>query len=458
MTLTQDLIFKPEEISLKEAYLGKILRQCEEQKPVFNVELAGWLQELRQKAAYDVVKSNLPTTKDEEWRFTDLSSLLENEFKIAEESKLSLLDIEPFIYPEANQSRLVFVNGIYAPKLSNLSALPEGIYVGNLENLDLTNSQKLVKYLGKQEESNDVFTSLNTSGLKDAAIIWINRNIEVKTPIHLLFLSVPSFDHPTIDQPRTLIVSEPNSQIEVIEQYGAITLGCSDRPQNHPYFTNAVTEIFLEENSQIKHSRVQRESGDGFHIGKTAIFQARDSRYSCVEINLGSKLFRHNLEVNQQGEQTETNLNGLTILGGRQVGDTHSIIQLNYPHGTTNQLHKYIIDEFAQGIFSGKVFVPQNAQLTNASQLNRNLLLSPKARIHTKPELQITADNVKCSHGATVSQLEDDEIFYLRSRGLNEYDSRHLLIDAFAGEILDLLPIESLNHRLSQCVACRTLD
>lgn len=458
MTLTTDLIFKPEQISQKEAYLGKLLRQCEEQKTVFNIELTGWIKELRQKAAYDVVKSDLPTTKDEEWRFTDLSSLLENEFKIAEETKLSLLDIEAFIYPEANHTRLVFVNGIYAPKLSDISAIPEGIYVGNLENLDLTNSQNLVKYLGQQEGSNEVFTALNTSGLKDGAIIWVNKNIDSKNPIHLLFLSVPSFEYPTIDQPRTLIVTEPNSQLEIIEQYGAITLGCSDRPQNHPYFTNAVTEIFLEDNSQIKHTRIQRESGDGFQIGKTAISQARDSRYSCVEINLGAKLFRHNLEVNQQGEQTETTLNGLTILGGRQVGDTHSIINLNYPNGTTNQLHKYIIDEFAHGIFSGKVFVPQKAQLTNANQLNRNLLLSPKARIQTKPELQITADNVKCSHGATVSQLEDDEIFYLRSRGLNEYDARHLLIDAFAGEILDLLPIESLNHRLTQCVACRTLD
>jgi Fe-S cluster assembly protein SufD len=458
MSMTTDLIFKPGDIPLKEAYLGKLLRQCEEQKPVFNVELAGWLQELRQKSAYYVVKSHLPTKKDEEWRFTDLSSLLANEFTIASEAKVLLADIQPFIYPEIVQSRLVFVNGIYAPQLSDVSAIPEGIYVGNLEHLDLIRSQKLVRYLGQQEGSTEVFTALNTSGMKDAAIIWGNPNVKVKTPIQLLFLSIPSNDQPTIDQPRTLIVAETGSSFEVIEKYGAMTSGCSDRPQNHPYFTNTVTEIFLENNAQVKHYRVQRESGDGFHIGKTAVSQARDSRYYNVEINLGAKLFRHNFEIQQQGEQTETILNGLTILGGRQVGDTHSIINLNHPHGTTNQLHKYIIDEFAQGVFSGKVFVPQNAQLTNASQLNRNLLLSSKARIQTKPELQITADNVKCSHGATVSQLEDDEIFYLRSRGLNEYDARHLLIDAFAGEILDLLPIESLNHRLTQCVACRTLD
>jgi Fe-S cluster assembly protein SufD len=458
MSITKDLIFQPEKISLKEAYLGKLLRQCEEQKPIFNVELGGWLQELRQKGAYYVVQSELPSIKDEEWQFTDLTSLWKQEFTIAKENPLSVTDIEPCIYPEVSESRLVFVNGIYAPNLSDISAIPDGIYVGNLENLDIIKGEKLVKYLGQQEGKTEVFTALNTSGLKDVAIVWCDKNVDFKTPIHLLFLSVPSFDHPTIDQPRTLIVAETGSRIEIIEQYGAITPSCSDRTGNNPYFTNGVTEIFLEDNAQIKHNRIQRESGDGFHIGKTVVSQGKDSSYFCVEINLGAKLFRHNLEIYQKGEQTQTILKGLTILGARQVGDTHSVISLNYPHGTTDQLHKYIIDEFAQGIFSGKVFVPQNAQLTNANQLNRNLLLSPKARIYTKPELQITADNVKCSHGATVSQLEDDEIFYLRSRGLNEYNARHLLIDAFAGEILNLLPIDSLTHRLSQCVACRTLD
>ncbi|MFM7437438.1 MAG: Fe-S cluster assembly protein SufD, partial [Snowella sp.] len=220
---------------------------------------------------------------------------------------------------------------------------------------------------------------------------------------------------------------------------------------------NVVTEIYLAENSQVNHIRNQRESGDSFHIAKTVISQAKNSRYKNYDFNLGAKLCRHNLEIYQQGEQTETNLNGLTIIAGRQVSDTHSAIYLRYPHGKTNQLHKCIVDEYSHAIFSGKVFVPKAAQMTNANQLNRNLVLSSKARINTKPELQITADNVKCSHGATVSQLEADEVFYLRSRGLNDYDARHLLLYAFAGEILDKVSLKSLQQRLRQCISCRTI-
>ena len=217
-----------------------------------------------------------------------------------------------------------------------------------------------------------------------------------------------------------------------------------------------MTEIWVEENAQIEHVRVQQESGESFHIGKSAIAQARDSRYTCTEVNFGGKLSRHNLEVYQTGEQTETRLNGLAMVKERQLADTHSLISLTKPYGTTDQLHKCIVDGSAHTVFNGKVLVPKAAQLTNAAQLNRNLLLSPKARVDTKPELQITADNVKCSHGATVSQLEPDELFYLRSRGLNENDARYLLIDAFAAEILERIPVESLRTQLSQLVARTT--
>jgi Fe-S cluster assembly protein SufD len=220
-----------------------------------------------------------------------------------------------------------------------------------------------------------------------------------------------------------------------------------------PNFTNAVTEIWVEENAQVSHTRIERESGAAFHIGKSAIAQARDSRYTCNAITLGAKLSRHNLEVFQTGEQTETTLNGLTMIAEQQLADTHSAIALNHPHGTSNQLHKCIVADRAHAVFNGKVFVPQAAQLTNAGQLNRNLLLSPKARVDTKPQLEITADNVKCSHGATVSQLDDEEVFYLQSRGLDEDDARNLLINAFATEIINQLPLASLRETLSKVIS-----
>ncbi|MDB9327395.1 Fe-S cluster assembly protein SufD, partial [Nodularia spumigena CS-590/02] len=174
--------------------------------------------------------------------------------------------------------------------------------------------------------------------------------------------------------------------------------------------------------------------------------------YTCHALSFGGKLSRHNLEILQTGEQTETTLNGLTMISDRQVGDTHSAIALNYPHSTSTQLHKCIVGDRAHAVFNGKVFVPKAAQLTNAGQLNRNLLLSSKARVDTKPQLEITADNVKCAHGATVSQLEDDEIFYLQSRGINEDDARKLLINAFAAEIINQIPVKSLQAVLLNTV------
>ena len=213
-----------------------------------------------------------------------------------------------------------------------------------------------------------------------------------------------------------------------------------------------MTEIWVGENAQVSHIRVQQESIEAFHIGKSAIAQARNSRYACHAVSFGGQLSRHNLEVFQTGEATETTLNGLTMIAGSQVGDTHSAIALNHPYGISNQLHKCVVGDRAHAVFNGKVFVPKPAQLTNARQLNRNLLLSSKARVDTKPQLEITADNVKCSHGATVSQLEDDQIFYLQSRGIDANSSRTLLINAFAIEIIEQIPVASVRERLTQIV------
>jgi Fe-S cluster assembly protein SufD len=430
-------IAKLEEAGLVEdAFLTGLLKQCRIPDNEVN-----WLKDIRQQAASWVARLRVPSKKDEEWRFTDLSSLVETEFVVAssnkEETVISL--------PEASNSRVVFVNGIYSPELSDISGLPERIYVGNLANL--SDSYPIKDYFAQQPGAQDVFTALNTAGCQDIGVIWINKNIVVETPIHLVFVSNTK-NKATFSQLRTLVVAETGANLSLIEQY--IGKGT--------YFNNAVTEIWIKENAAIKHVRMQQESESSFHIGKTAVSQARDSRYTLTEINFGAKLSRHNPEILQKGEQTETYLNGLTVINGEQTADTHSIIALTKPHGTTNQLHKCIVGDRAHSIFNGKVFVPKEAQLTNASQLNRNLLLSSKARVDTKPELQITADNVKCSHGATVSQLEAEEIFYLRSRGLTEENSRHLLIDAFAAEIIDRIFLKSCQEKIKQIIVQKTTN
>jgi Fe-S cluster assembly protein SufD len=419
-----------------------------------------WLKEVRQSAKALVQELEIPTTRDEEWRFTNLAPLLDVKFQVGNSPEVSPFSVRLLTLPEANESRLVFVNGVFSPQFSAIKNLPEGIFVGNLLAIDSLNngglsSEKISKYLAKQQGGQEVFTALNTAALNDVAVVWVSKNVVVETPIHLLFISLAG-ETSLITQPRCLIVAEPGSAVTIIEHYGTAEPGCPDSRKAHVYFNNPVTEIWVEENAQINHTRVQRDAGDAFHIGKTAVSQSRNSRYTCHSVSLGASLSRHNLDIFQTGEGTETTLNGLTLIGGEQLGDTHSAIALNYPNSVTRQLNKCIVDDKSHGVFNGKIFVRKGAQLTDAGQLSRNLLMSSKARVDTKPQLEIIADNVKCSHGATVSQLDEDEMFYLQSRGLDVETSRHLLIDGFAGEILNKLPLDSLRQMLARCVSCRT--
>ncbi|WP_392533335.1 Fe-S cluster assembly protein SufD [Nostoc sp. C117] len=425
----------------KDAYLTGLLNQVTAPKT------EGWLQDLREDAASWVRHSTVPTTRQEEWRFTDLSSLRQVQFNL--ETQSIQTDISSLILKEAANSRLVFVNGVYAPELSAVADLPAGVVVSNLAGLTVVEQEGVKQYLAQAEGAQEVFTALNTAGITDAAVVWVKKNVVVETPIHLVFVAVAG-ERATISQPRCLVVAEGCSQVSLVEEYVA---GKMPTPQEGGvYFTNAVTEVWVGDNAEVSHTRVEQEGAEAFHIGKTAIAQSRNSRYTCHAITFGGKLSRHNLEILQTGEQTQTTLNGLTMISGKQLADTHSAIALNHPHGTSKQLHKCIVGDRAHAVFNGKVLVPKPAQLTNAAQLNRNLLLSAKARVDTKPQLEITADNVKCAHGATVSQLEDDEIFYLQSRGIDENDARKLLINAFAAEVINQIPVPSLRNILLNTV------
>ncbi|MEM6753486.1 MAG: Fe-S cluster assembly protein SufD [Cyanobacteria bacterium P01_C01_bin.38] len=400
----------------------------------------GWLQDLKDDAANWVRHSTLPGKKNEEWRFTDLSAL--RRFDLNVEMKTVAPDFGGFT--AISETRLVFVNGVFAKELSAIADLPEGVVVSNYRSLPNLDGELIKEYLAQTEGAREVFTALNTAGITDLAVIWLSSNVVVETPIHLVFITA---GEKVVAQPRCLVVAKKGSQVTLVEEFINSGIGKQDK---QVYFNNAVTEIWVDENASVNHTRVERDSVEAFHIGKTAVTQARNSRYTCNAIILGGKLSRHNLEILQTGEQTETTLNGLTIISGNQLSDTHSALALNYPYSNSKQLQKNIIADKARGVFNGKIFVPKPAQLTDASQLNRNLLLSSQARVDTKPQLEITADNVKCAHGATVSQLEDDEIFYLQSRGIDESSARHLLINAFAAEIINQIPIPSLRQNLTQ--------
>ena len=420
------------------AYLQQLLSL----RPALD-ESASWIKAIRDRATARVQELAIPSTRDEEWRFTDLSDLSQVRFQASSEQAptLSFDEIQTFILPEAVNSRLVFVDGHYDPALSGVDDLPDGVMVTSLAaGAELL--KDLHSYLAQQQGSEETFTALNTANLTDGALVWVEKNQTIAPPIQILYVSTAT--QPTIDHPRALVIAESSSKLTLIE--ASVTL------YDGVYFTNPVTEIWVGENAEVNHTRIQHDSVEAFHIGKTAVSQARDSRYTCNAVSLGAKLSRHNLEVHHTGEQTETTLNGLTIINGEQVADTHSTIAYAYPHGSSNQIHKCIVDDRAHAIFNGKVFVPKAAQLTDAKQLSSNLLLSPKARIDTKPQLEITADNVKCTHGATVSQLDSDEVFYLQSRGIDEDSARKLLTYAFAYEVIREIPVTSLREKLAAIV------
>ncbi len=402
----------------RDNYLAKLLTTVSKQATT------DWLLALRSQSTAFLQEETIPNTKDEEWRFTSLKGLLAQDFSLP--SAKAPADLQPV------PGRLVFVDGVYSLQLSQ-PAESAGLFVGDLSNA-IEQKPTITEYLGKQPGGEEIFTALNTSGFSDAAVIWVEGDIA--EPIHLLFVGTGAS---SVNQPRVLVVAGKNSRSTIVEEYIS---------SNGSQFTNAVTEISIAPNACVNHIRLQEESPEAFHIGKTAISQAEDSQYHGYAISLGSKLARHHWEVYQTGKQTETTLNGLDLIAGEQVADTHSKIALNHPHGRTNQLHKSVVTGKAHAIFSGKVLVPQGAQQTNAAQLSRTLLLSPKARVDTKPQLEITADDVKCSHGATVSQLSDDELFYLQSRGLGIEISRTLLVNAFAIEVIENLPVPEIRDRL----------
>ncbi|MGB3137532.1 MAG: Fe-S cluster assembly protein SufD [Nodosilinea sp.] len=437
MTTTSEL---PSVVTVgqRDAYLKGLVKRVQAAVPA---ELA--LKEMRSRAKALLDEHAFPSTRDEDWRFTDLAAMLAVDFATAGEVDAAEADVADLRLPETAGAQIVVVNGRFSAALSNLEKLPAAAVVNSLL-AHPDQPPELADRLAKASGSHEVFTALNSLGFQDAVVVWLPRNTIVETPIQVIYLS-QVYNEALITQPRCLVVAESGSALTLIEDFSGVS-------ESH-YFTNAVTEVWLDANAQLTHSRIQREGAGTFHVGKTVVTQARDSQYVGTAVDFGARLARHNWEIYQTGEQTTTRLYGLGAIAANQHADTHSLVALSHPHGVVEQQHKAIVDDKAHSVFNGRVAVAQHAQLTSASQLNRNLLLSDKARVDTKPQLEIVADNVKCAHGATVSQLQADEIFYLQSRGISAPQDQRLLIYAFAMEILDKLPVASLRSRLSETIS-----
>jgi Fe-S cluster assembly protein SufD len=446
MNRTEEPVVASAKASLKrDTYLNALLDQAAAAAQQSVLSLA----ELRETAKALVGEHTFPSPRDEAWRFTDLSPMLPVTYQAAGPVEPKVLEdlrerVASLILPEAQGRCLVFVNGYYAAALSSTADLPSGVTLTPLTGLTSAPdpSLDLSARLARLPGSHEVFTALNTVGFVDAAVIRVAQNQLIEQPIQVLYLIAPGAA-PLLVQPRCLVIAEANSSLTLIEQFWSGDQQTAD-------FSNSVTELWLQENAQVNHVRLQEEGQTQVHIGKTAVSQGQDSRYQITAITLGAKIARHHLEIYQAGPQTETHLYGLSALQGSQLADTHSLIALQHPYGTASQLQKNIVDDRAHAVFNGKVFVPREAQQTNAAQLNRNLLLSNRAKIDTKPELDIVADNVKCAHGATVSQLAADEVFYLQSRGIAAAAAQRLLLYAFAMEVVDKISLASLKARLAQ--------
>lgn len=403
------------------------------------VKSEGWLEQIRVEALERARILNFPSVRHDDWRFTDLSPLFLHGFHpVCSFARLTLTDIEKFLIPGA--IRLVFVDGCYADELSDLTQAGTGVTVASLaERL----GDKLVEsnFGHHAPYKQDTFVALNTNFFEDGA--WVHVAKEVAVPIHLLHVATRR-ETPSAIYPRCMVVMESSSRATVVEDYVGLDDGI--------YFSNAVTEVVLKEHAQIQHVRLQREEKNAFHVGHCSVVSGKDSIYTAVSIALGARLSRHSLHVTQQGEGAEIHLNGLALIAGRQIADTHSLIDHAVPRGKSVQLHKCIADGSAHAVFSGKIIVHVGAVGTDSAQSSRNLLLSDKARIDTQPQLEIFNDDVSCKHGATVGQIDADALFFLKSRGLTEERARNLLTHAFAAEIIAKIPVPSLVESLGRTI------
>jgi Fe-S cluster assembly protein SufD len=389
-----------------------------------------WLKRLRENAFVRFCEMGFPTTRMEDWRFTNLAAIARTEFELASNGSHPVTSAQIASHRMTDTAcRLVFVNGRFAPELSSRESLPDGSVVRSLAEQIAESPEAIEPYLGRYLNiERDAFCALNSAFMEDGAYIHVRRGKIIEAPLHLLFVSAAS-DRATMNHPRNLIVAEDSSQLTVVEHYLSLDGGTT--------LSNAATELVAGDNAVVSHYRIERESLQGFHISTLRIQQGRGSNVASHSLLIGGALVRNNVHPVLMGEGAECLINGLFIGDGSQHLDNYMLVEHASPHCGSRQFYSGILDDHAHGVFHGRIIVHRDAQKTDAKQTNRNLLLSDDAQIDTKPQLEIFADDVKCTHGATIGQIEDQALFYLRSRGIDEVSARQLLLLAFASECTD---------------------
>ena len=403
-----------------------------------------WLRELREKAFARFCETGFPTTHDEDWRFTNVSPISKTSFRLAVGETLpSIEQVKPFFVHGA-ACQLVFVNGKFAEPLSSIGSLPSGVRVSSLAAHISRDPAALQPHLGRYLNiDRDAFSALNTAFLEDGAYVHIRRGTVIRDPICILYISTSS-ETPLMSHPRNLIVAENETQATIAEDY--VSFGES------PAFCNTATELFAGDNAAISHYMIEREHKQAFNISTLRIEQGRSANVSSHSVLLGGGLVRNNVHPVLAGEGSECLINGLFIGNGQQHLDNYMLVEHASPHCASRQFYNGILDDQAHGVFHGRIIVHKDAQKTDAKQTNRNLLLSDDARIDTKPQLEIYADDVKCTHGATIGQIEENALFYLRSRGIDEISARKLLLLAFANECLDRMAANPAREHVERLI------
>jgi Fe-S cluster assembly protein SufD len=406
-----------------------------------------WLFPLRKAGLARFAERGFPTLQDEDWRFTNVAPISKLPFKPVFEGGsggLAPAWIEGLTFGRLASCRLVFVNGHFAPSLSAAGGLPKGVVAASLAESLNRDASLLEKYLTRQTEAEaNAFTSLNTAFFQDGGFVFVPAGQVVEAPIHLLFLST-SPETGATSHPRNLVIAEKGSQVTVLESYvGAV---------QSAYFTNAVTELVAGESARVEHCKFQDESAAAYHIAAIHAQMDRGANVAAHSIATGAKLSRNNIRTSLAGEGVECILNGLYLTRGEQLADHHMIVEHAQPHCASHEYYNGILEGRSKGVFHGRILVRQEAQKTDAKQTNKNLLLSDDATVDTKPQLEIYADDVKCTHGATIGQLNEESIFYLRARGVGADTARRMLIHAFAGEIIERIRHPGTREELDKLV------
>jgi Fe-S cluster assembly protein SufD len=406
-----------------------------------------WLAPLRQAGLASFNAQGLPTLQHEDWRFTNIAPITKMPFQPARETTVNGAETQALsaaVFAGMTGHRLVFVDGFFSAKLSQIKSAAGGVKILNLAAALATESALLKKHLGQYAVTKDnAFAALNQAFFTDGAFIFVPAGVTVAEPVQLIYLSSAQQSGAAI-HPRNLIIAEANSRLTVVESY--LSTGSA------AYLTNAVTELFAGDHAYVEHVKLQDETGAAFHI---ATIQGEFGRASNVNVHsfaLGAKLSRTNIRTKLAGEGLECVLNGLYITKDEQLADHHMIVEHAQPHCASHEYFNGILDDKSKGVFHGRIYVHPIAQKTDAKQTNKNLLLSDDATADTKPQLEIYADDVKCTHGATIGQLNDESIFYLRARGISQDNARRMLIHAFAGEIIERIKCEPAREGLDKLV------